>query len=68
MYGIDEKGRPYVHIKVFKQARVFSEFIAYGGEVALKCRECVRWHRIVFRNQTDKAELHEVQQPAEVIV
>lgn len=66
VYGVDARGRPYIHIKVYKQRRVFAEFVAYGGEVAVCCRECVRWHRIVIRNPTEKAELLEVQPPAEV--
>jgi len=66
MYGIDSKSRPYVHVKVFKQRRVFAEFIAFGGEVAINCRECFRWHTIVFRTSSDKAELLETEVPVEV--
>lgn len=66
MYGRDDKGRTYVHVKAFKQQRIFVEFIAYGGEVLILCRECRRWHRIVFKKETHQAELREMQAPAEV--
>lgn len=66
MYGLDPRKRPYVHVKVYKQRRVFAEFIAYGGEVAISCRECLRWHKIVFKSQGGhKAELREMSPPSE---
>lgn len=69
MYGRDKVGRPYVHIRVFKQHRVYGEFIVYGGEAKIKCRECLRWHTIVFRGAADsKAELRESPPPDEVDV
>lgn len=48
-YGLDEKGAPYVHVKVFKQDRIFGEIVVTGGEVKLRCRECLRWHSVVIR-------------------
>lgn len=66
MYGVDERSRPYVHVKVYKQQRIFAEFIAWGGEVAVACRECLRWHKIVFKMQGGKAELRETPPPTEV--
>src|SRR4051812_42907939 len=65
MYGRDSKGRTYVHVKVFKQQRIFAEFVVYGGEVAIACRECLRWHRIVFKKETQQAELRETHTPIE---
>jgi hypothetical protein len=68
MYGRDERGRTYIHVKVFKQRRVFAEFIVFGGEVAINCRECFRWHRIVFRSLPDnRADLREMHPPIEVV-
>jgi hypothetical protein len=43
---VDEKGRLYVHQRVYKQNRVFGETIFYGGTVALLCRECLRWQQV----------------------
>lgn len=66
MYGLDSRGRLYVHVKVFKQQRVFADLIAFGGEVAINCRECFRWHTIVFKSSSGKAELRETEVPPEV--
>jgi len=49
LYGIDKDGQPYVHIKIYKQSRIFGEAIIKGGEVKLHCRECLRWHKIVIK-------------------
>lgn len=48
VYGIDVRGRLYVHCRVYKQNRIYGDWIAYGGEVRLCCRECLRWHLIVI--------------------
>lgn len=45
-YGVDSDGKLYVHIRVYKQNRIFSESIMRGGEIEIKCRECFRWHKI----------------------
>jgi hypothetical protein len=46
VYGIDEHGQLYVHVKIYKQSRVFGEVIVTGGVVRLRCRECLRWHKV----------------------
>lgn len=40
--GHDKKGEPYVHVKVFKQKRVYGEVIARGGKVTVMCPHCER--------------------------
>lgn len=46
----DESGAPYVHVKIFKQGRVFGEVVVTkGSEVWLRCRECNRWHCIKIK-------------------
>lgn len=65
VFGLDDKLIPYVHVKVYKQRRIYAEFIARGGQVDISCRECFRWHRVVFKS-TSEAELREVQAPVEV--
>lgn len=66
MYGLDARGRTYVHIKVYKQRRIYGESVHYGGEVRIKCRECLRWNVIVFTARKDRAELRESPPPPEV--
>lgn len=34
----------YLHIKVYKQGRIYGEVVAYAGPVKILCRECLRWH------------------------
>lgn len=58
-YGLDEKGKLYVHVKVFKQRRLYAEVISYG-DVKLHCRECYRWHLVVFQ-KNDQAVLREIR-------
>lgn len=54
-YGVDEKGRLYVHQKVFKAHRIFGETLFYGGEVKLLCRECLRWQTVVIQTSNTAA-------------
>lgn len=46
----------YVHVKVYKQARIFGEVLVTEGTVELHCRECLRWHKVVM-HQPGKVEL-----------
>lgn len=62
VYGIDEKGRLYVHQRVYKGPRVFGESFFYGGTIKLLCRECFRWNEVVIRNR-NTVILHEVDPP-----
>lgn len=67
MYGLDDTGRTYVHIKVYKQRRIYGESIHYGGEVKIKCRECLRWNKIIFVDpRKTRAMLRESATPPEV--
>lgn len=46
MYGVDEHGKIYVHVRIFKQNRIYGEVIVREGKVSLHCRECLRWHTV----------------------
>lgn len=45
-YGVDESGLLYVHVRIFKQRRIYGEVIVREGKVSLHCRECLRWHTV----------------------
>ena len=62
VYGVDEKGRLYVHQRVYKQGRIFGESFFYGGIVKLLCRECLRWNEVVFRDR-NTVDLEPVDPP-----
>lgn len=49
--GRDANGALFVHMKVFKQGRIFGEMVTMRGPVWLRCRECLRWTRIVIEGE-----------------
>lgn len=61
IYGIDPRGKLYVHIKVYKADRVYGEIIV-TGDVKIRCRDCYRWHTVVIV-QPDRAVLEESSTP-----
>lgn len=65
LYGVDQRGQPYLHVKAWKGGRLITEVIFTGGVARILCRECLRWYRIVFRSSG--AELHRVNTPAEIV-
>lgn len=65
-YGIDSRGKLFVHVKIWKQKRIFGELVIEGGVVKLRCRVCLRWHRVVIRH--DSAALSEEPEPNTVSI
>lgn len=65
-YGIDDRGRVFVHVKVYKQNRIYGETLHYDGEIHIRCRECFRWHRVIFTKQSG-AFLREDDTPESVL-
>jgi hypothetical protein len=65
VYGTDQYGEPFVHLKVWKQRRLFGEAIFKGGTVQLLCRECTRWHVINIR-PNQPVQIRETEKPAEL--
>jgi hypothetical protein len=63
--GRDANGKPYLHVKIFKQHRVYGEIIADSGTVRVRCRECLRWHRITIR--VERLEMVEQPLPASLV-
>lgn len=63
VWGNEANGRPYVHVKIYKQGRVFGETVHYDGEVKIRCRECFRWHSITFVGETHAAQIEETETP-----
>lgn len=61
-YGVDRERRLYVHIKVYKQGKVYGEIIATGGPLSIRCRNCLRWHKVMFR-ASGSVELEEDKTP-----
>lgn len=64
MYGLDEKGQIYVHIKAYKGRRIFVEVLFTKGEIEMRCRDCFRWYRLVIKD--NKPKLIEATEPDSV--
>lgn len=60
-YGND-KGNLYVHVLVYKQNRIYAEVLVTDGVVQLRCRECLRWHKVKIV-QPNRAALEESTAP-----
>lgn len=65
MYGIDEHGKLYIHMRIFKAQRIFGEMMVTDGTVLIHCRECLRWHKVKIV-QPDTATLEETEPPVQV--
>ena len=47
MCGRDHKtGEPWVHVKSWKGDKLYVEIVVNSGVVRLRCRACMRWHRV----------------------
>ncbi len=66
-YGLTFDGKLYVHVKIFKQRRIYGEIVVTEGKVKLHCRECLRWHTVSLR-QPGKAELTEDLEPPPMVM
>lgn len=46
-FGRDAQGKLFIHMKVYKQSRVYGEiFVSADAEVKIRCRECLRLQKI----------------------
>lgn len=60
-YGVDSRGKLFVHIKVYKGSRIYHESVIMEGVVKIRCRNCLRWHRVNIVG--NEAELTRTQVP-----
>lgn len=54
MYGLDKRGRIFVHVKGYKGGFTHTELIVFGS-VMIRCRDCLRWHTVII--DANKAKL-----------
>lgn len=62
VYGVGQDGKLFIHVKIYKQSRIFGEILVTDGTVSMRCRECFRWHRINII-QPNLARLEEMSEP-----
>jgi len=48
-YGRDAGGALFIHVKVFKQSRLYTEIVFTSGKVRIRCRECLKWNSVTIR-------------------
>lgn len=53
MWGKDENDNAYVHVRVYKQDRMYAEIYTIEP-IMLCCRACETWWYINIRNNKDK--------------
>lgn len=49
-WGRTADGKPYVHIRIFKQTKLFGEVVATSGSLDICCRECLRWTHVTIQS------------------
>lgn len=62
VYGIDQDGMAYIHIKAHKQSRLIAEIVA-RGECAIHCRECLRWTRFRINDRNGPSRIERTEDP-----
>lgn len=62
IFGVNSSGEPFIHIKVWKQKRLYTEFVVTGKstKTSIKCRNCYRWYNI-FITDNNTAQMTETQ-------
>ena len=66
--GRDDDGNPYVHVKVYKQRKIYGEIVATEGVVRLRCRECFRWSTVRIVRQSSKINFDQEPLPEAIPV
>jgi hypothetical protein len=63
VFGVGKNSRPFIHVKVWKQNRLYTELVISGknAETSIKCRDCYRWYRI-FITETSIPSITEVSE------
>lgn len=61
-YGLTQDGNSYVHVKVYKQKRIYGNVRLSGsGTIEIQCRECLRWYRVTLsENSASLEELKDI--------
>lgn len=69
MFGVDEDGKLYIHIKIWRQNKLYGNMVFRGGEISIQCRECFRWYRVAIRdNQEPRLQQTEAPQELDAVV
>lgn len=47
----NEDGQWYIHVRVHKSSRLMAEVVVDEGSMRVRCRSCLRWHKITIRHK-----------------
>lgn len=66
IFGMNKSGEPFIHVKVWKQKRLYIELVLTGksAKASIKCRDCYRWYNIFITDSMVNSVLE--SSPAEV--
>ena len=48
-YRDPRTGEARLHIKIFKQSRVFGEVVITAGSAHIRCRDCLRYTKVTIK-------------------
>jgi hypothetical protein len=51
---VDDRGNRFVHVKIYKQKRIYGEFIIEYGLVRMRCRSCARWFSLEIKKDVHR--------------
>lgn len=65
LYGVDpQTASVYVHVKMYRKDKVYTEVVIHTGRVSIWCRVCGRWHEVVIR---DRVKVTETVEPGVLV-
>lgn len=59
-------GTRFVHIKIYKQKKIYGEIVIEEGLVRIRCRSCGRWYSLHVRHDSHKAVAEKLPKEIEV--
>lgn len=61
---LSEDGKWVIHVRAYKQHRIYAEVVIDSGSPRIRCRECLRWHQINIKRA--RVEAVETSPPSEI--
>ena len=52
---VSSTGTRFVHIRIYKQKKIYGEIVVESGLVRIRCRSCGRWYSLHVRHDSHEA-------------
>jgi len=63
--GVDtDTGQAFIHVKSWKGGRLYTEMVVTAGTASIRCRECLRWHKLKITQA--KVDVQQEKLPASI--